>query len=63
MVITRELLHLSLLSDPGDTSMAERTVTRADLCQIVYKWVALSHKKVAALVELVLKEEIKALYA
>ena len=36
--------------------MAERTVTRADLCEAVYQKVGLSRTESAALVELVLRE-------
>jgi integration host factor subunit alpha len=36
--------------------MAEKTVTRADLCEVVYQKVRLSRSESAALVELVLKE-------
>jgi integration host factor subunit alpha len=36
--------------------MAEKTVTRADLCEAVYQQVGLSRTESAALVELVLKE-------
>jgi integration host factor subunit alpha len=36
--------------------MAERTVTRADLCEAVYQKIGLSRTESAALVELVLKE-------
>jgi integration host factor subunit alpha len=36
--------------------MAEKTVTRADLCEAVYQKVGLSRSKSASLVELVLKE-------
>jgi integration host factor subunit alpha len=36
--------------------MAERTVTRADLCEAVYRKIGLSRNESAALVELVLKE-------
>jgi integration host factor subunit alpha len=36
--------------------MTPRTVTRADLCQTAYKKAGLSHKEVAGLVQLVLRE-------
>lgn len=36
--------------------MTENTVTRADLCEVVYQKVGLSRNEAAALVELVLKE-------
>src|SRR5467141_1760429 len=36
--------------------MAEKTVTRADLCEAVYQKIGLSRTESAALVELVLKE-------
>jgi integration host factor subunit alpha len=36
--------------------MAEKTVTRADLCEAVYQKVGLSRTESAALVEMVLKE-------
>jgi integration host factor subunit alpha len=36
--------------------MAENTVTRADLCKVVYQKVGLSRTECAAFVELVLKE-------
>jgi integration host factor subunit alpha len=36
--------------------MTGKTVTRADLCEVVYRKVALSRPEAAALVELVLKE-------
>ncbi|WP_460452192.1 integration host factor subunit alpha [Alsobacter sp. SYSU BS001988] len=36
--------------------MAERTITRAELCEAVYKGVGLSRTESSALVELVLKE-------
>ena len=36
--------------------MAEKTVTRADLCEAVYEKIGLSRTESAALVELVLKE-------
>ena len=37
--------------------MTGKTVTRADLCEVVYRKVALSRPELAALVELVLKRD------
>ena len=41
-------------------TMAGKTVTRADLCEVVYQKVGLSRSESASLVELVLKEVIRA---
>lgn len=52
----REFNDVGWATSKGGAGMSGKTVTRADLCEVVYQKVGLSRTESAALVELVLKE-------